>query len=322
MTTRPSTGTERYKTTTLVLTYPPISNQEAEWVSADAEVVEMLRESDFYMIVGRAEALFGELAVDEDHARIDVEISVDGGARDRGTIDLQAVIEEPLPDTFFLEAGAKLIRLWDRDPDDPGGRVLQWFTPDKLLWDMSRGVPGLSGWAARRDLSVFDLLYVGIADTGDSFQRLIANGHTARQRILANERQRSLGARPTDETYLLLFRAEPTFITSFGPDHEFVDADFSPVADGKSVVKDAEKAFIRLLDPKYNKLKYKQYPQGRDGLYGSGLTRYGYVIGEDLAVRTPDVLFRGRRSEDFAHIPVGLDMIMVAGDDVAVVAPA
>ena len=45
--------TQRTKFTILELVYPPISNQEAEWLMGDPEVEERLRTSDFYLIGAR-----------------------------------------------------------------------------------------------------------------------------------------------------------------------------------------------------------------------------------------------------------------------------
>jgi len=48
--------TQYSKITALKLVYPPVSNQEAEWLSKVPEVEELWRQSDFYMIAARAEA--------------------------------------------------------------------------------------------------------------------------------------------------------------------------------------------------------------------------------------------------------------------------
>ena len=42
----------------LQLVYPPISNQEAEWLKDDLEVQEALKNSNLYMICQRSEAFF------------------------------------------------------------------------------------------------------------------------------------------------------------------------------------------------------------------------------------------------------------------------
>ena len=42
----------------LKLVYPPISNQEAEWIKDDPEVIAELKNSNLYMIVQRHESKF------------------------------------------------------------------------------------------------------------------------------------------------------------------------------------------------------------------------------------------------------------------------
>lgn len=42
----------------LKLVYPPISNQEAEWLKDDPEVRELLKQSNLYMIGQRGESSY------------------------------------------------------------------------------------------------------------------------------------------------------------------------------------------------------------------------------------------------------------------------
>ncbi len=49
-----SATSTKSKVTFLETVYPPISNQEAIWLKNDTEVEALLRQSDFYMIGGRA----------------------------------------------------------------------------------------------------------------------------------------------------------------------------------------------------------------------------------------------------------------------------
>ena len=57
---------------------------------------------------------------------------------------------------------------------------------------------------------------------------------------------------------------------------------------------DAEKAFVSLLKPEYNVVKFASYPKGADGLYGSNFVRYGYVICEAMSFNTRRI--RGSRN--------------------------
>lgn len=51
------TGTNRAKITFLELVIPPISNQEAVWFK-DEPFAEYMKQSDFYMIGGKAKSKF------------------------------------------------------------------------------------------------------------------------------------------------------------------------------------------------------------------------------------------------------------------------
>ena len=75
------------------------------------------------------------------------------------------------PESYYLEAGEKIIRLWDGPVKADGSSVLKWFTTEKLLWDRSRDTPGIGGLHRYREFATYDLLYVGIAKKGDSFDR-------------------------------------------------------------------------------------------------------------------------------------------------------
>lgn len=48
----------KVKVSTLTLVYPPMSNQETVWMQSNEAAEAILRQSDFYMIDGRAEARF------------------------------------------------------------------------------------------------------------------------------------------------------------------------------------------------------------------------------------------------------------------------
>lgn len=312
---KPSTSTKS-KLTFLETVYPPISNQEAVWLQKDPAVAALLRKSDFYMIAGRAEAKFLNIRVDEDALIVTFDFVIDQHFTDPVTLlvhDLPGVATCPRSDYWF-EAGEKMIRIWDGPVNQAGSSVLEWFTTEKLIWDRSRGRRGVENFNHYRDAAKYDLLYVGIAKVGDSFDRLIARGHKARMEILANEPQRLPGARVTDETYLFLFKVQPLIMVTFELDHEFQDEDLNSAYNQKAIVADAEKAFVSLLKPNYNIIKFPNYPKGTDGLYGSGYVRYGYAIRECFSFNTAHGRIRGGRNAITGSITNDADAISVEGD--------
>lgn len=301
------TETNRVKITYLELVIPPISNQEAVWFK-DEPFSEYMKQSDFYMIGGKTRSKFSNIRATDDHTQIHFDLYVGDEFKSSGVIHVQQL--QPIIDFEGDEFGVA----WGDDSieffyvKDDENILLARFTPESILFYRSREERGVSGLDNYKDIFVYDLLYVGIAKQGDSYQRLIKNGHHARLEILANEPQRYPGARVTDETFLFLFRLEPLFVSTFGPDSE-IDLDFG--YDHKKIVADAEKAFVSLLKPSYNTIKFKQYPKGADGLYDSKLDRYGYSIGESITFNTPHGRIKGGRNGELRGMTNSADFISV-----------
>lgn len=304
------------KLSILKLVYPPISSQEAVWLQNDAEVEKIMRQSDFYMIAGRAEAKFTNLAHDEKTLKISFTLEM-GIHQVHGYLDIQKLegVASADCESLYIETGEKMIRIWDGPLTEDTSNVLTWFTADKLLWDKWHCRPGINGMENYRDLTSFDLLYVGIAKQGDSYDRLVKNGHEARMKILSNEPQRYPGARVTDEILLFLFNVDPLIMNTFSLDHEFQEQDIEPKMEKKKIVADAEKAYVSLLKPDYNDIKFLQYPKGADGLYNSDYVRYGYVIGESIAFNTAHRTIKGG-CDRFGFITNEADAIFVENDSV------
>lgn len=311
--------TTKAKISSLHLVYPPLSSQEAVWMQKDPDVEAIIRRSDFYMIASRAEATYQDFAFDGATQTISFRFVVGDHFSDDVVLRLNDLpTTAAMPQTeFVLELGPKLIRIWADDPSqDPDADLVDWFTTEKLLFDRSQGRAGIDGFDAYRDAATYDLLYVGIAKVGDTFDRLFDNGHKARMEILSNEPQRYPGARVTDETYLFAFEVEPLVMTSFSLDHVFDDTMYDPPYEQKRIVADAEKAFVSLLKPEYNRTRFKQYPKGADGLYGSDFDRYGYALCENLIFNTADKRFRGGRDPETGFLSNEGDSIFIVGDEV------
>ena len=309
--------TTKSQLSVLQLVFPPITNQEAHWLQDDRDVEAILRRSDFYLIGGRCEAEFVDFKFDHATGDISFMIRLKSGLSDSGALramELPGVVEANCS-SFEVELGEKVIRIWDRPCDQPGAKLLEWFTTDAMLFYRARNRAGIYGFDNHRELLTFELLYVGIAKKGDSFDRLIKNGHNKRVAILSNESQKHPQSRVTDETYLLLFRLETTGFKTFETAEDLEDFGLFPNVSPKNVVADAEKAFVKLLDPQYNVTKYAQYPKGADGLYDCGLTRYGYVLGESMILYTGSATLKGAYGTKLGFSNEA-DRIFVEGDKV------
>ncbi|MEB4613267.1 hypothetical protein [Leucobacter sp. M11] len=312
----------------LHLVFPPVSSFEAEWLKDDKAAEAWLRDSDFYMLAMRPEVRFEDSRLKQHGNLLVVPLTchtLDGTViRDEVVIDGMELAVRALgaePQAYCVEAGPKILKFWAGTEDDfTAGRLeapFEWFTTEKLLYDAGRCLPGISGLGRHREFARYELLYVGIAKSGDTFDRLFKGAHHARQRILSSEYARRDGSRVTDELILFPFRLDPLTFRILGSEDvptQLSDDDWH--AYGKLVVADAEKAFVHLLDPQYNIQKFKNYPKGNDGVYGRGHERYGYVIAENLTLDAPNGIMHGSWDCHTQRFDNEADWIFVEGDNV------
>jgi hypothetical protein len=282
----------------LQLQYPPISNQEAEWLKEDPEVVSLMKKSRLYMIGQRQELLFDEPSFNPLTGELEISFHSHTGEICKGAIDLgmQEVISALMKDQKVdIEAGPKMVRISTPDQSGMPDKILRWYTVDLLLFNKWRRDPALHGFENYRDFSRYSLLYVGIATKGDSYERLIERAHEKRLAVLSNEKQLKPDARLTDEIILFFFDSNPlmirTFDVSSSEDFSLIAAD-PPYTDNQSNI-DAEKAFVFFFKAKYNTVLYKGFPKSTDGFYGLNIDRYMHVINEDLELITESGSFKG-----------------------------
>lgn len=313
----PAMTVTKSKVTALRTVYPPISNAHATVLQKDPEVEALLRTSDFYMIGGRAAAKMSDFETDVKKGKLRCSFAIGDGPSHPVAFNIHELpgVKRAGPSLEIeIDQAGSGFRIWDIS----GGKreIAEWFTTEKLLWDRAHERPGIEGLEDVRVLATYDLLYVGIAKVGDSFDRLLARGHKARQEILAAEPQRYPGARVSDETFLFMFECDPLIITQFEPDHAFKESDLDGDYEAKRITADAEKAFVSLLKPSYNVQLFPNYPKGTDGLYGSDYARYGYTIAEKMAFNTAHGSFRGGVDGATGMINNDADCIFIEGDAV------
>jgi hypothetical protein len=271
----------------LRLAYPPISNQEADWLWGDVAVREYVSNSQLYMIGQRREVFFDNFRHDDERGELIFDLQSADTVIEGVRLPLSHYDED-----LELELGPKIIKIW-RDVECPTeDDLLDWLTVDSLLYDHWRGRREVYGLEAFRVFTSFDLYYVGISKVDDSFSRLFANGHENRARMLSNGTQFEPTARLTDELYIFMFELETLGFARLEPDASEEDIErfltSRPITDVR-LVADAEKAFVKVMNTGYNRVKYKQYPVSADGLYRSGLDRWAFTIDEALVFRTGDI---------------------------------
>lgn len=307
----------------LKLVYPPISNQEAEWLKDDPDVREELKYSNLYMIGQRAESKFdiSQPAIEKINDLWELPFKFcTGTAFSDTTLDFKKLFKyhdiDPKQYEIKIEIGDKMIRVWKCHPQTKKPiDVIEWLTTEKLLFDKWRGHPGITGLSNYRDFTKYYLHYVGISKREDSLTRLVIKPHDARLRILSNENPERHGSRVTDETVLFFFRIEPFRVTTVESEEDINELVNGFVFNRQRIIADSEKAFVNILESKYNTIKYSEYPKGTDGLYDTGLKRYGYVIGEDISFITESQNIIGDYSSD-EKFPEHADLIVIEGEHV------
>ena len=294
----------------LNLVYPPISNQEGVWFWEDKEVREYVKSSKLYMLVHRKELKFLDVDLKEIPRGI-VRFRISMGEYQSSyfsyqfTDNLDMLIEEC--GALDIEEGEKLFRIKKAETGD----VLYWATPDKILYDsITQNIVLESEHSVDIELfQKFDLLYVGISKNNDSFSRLFEKAHHGRLNILSNENTKDKSSRMTDELMILLFEVT-WFNINVLNSIDAIDDLFSYTDDEQAIVADAEKAFVSMLESKYNEVKFRQYPKGKDGLFSKGLQGYSYSINYDLTLSTDKASLVGKY-ENFNR-----DSIIIHGNEV------
>lgn len=301
-------------------------------LASDPDVKTIIRKSNFYMLAMREEIKFSF----EENSSQEIEDGIfnfylvcnnrDGSIiTDTVTLDLNVIAQtfvNDIPDDFIIDYHPKMIRILDGGDfkNEEDRELIYWFTTEKLLYDFSHHLAGISGLHHYHDLSKYELLYVGIAKSADTYQRLFEKAHLARQQILSKEWPRSPESRVTDELYLFSFQINPIGIHSIDENNapkEFAQRSWEPYE--KQILADAEKAFVHLLNPDYNIQKFANYPKGTDGLWGSQYKRYGYVVAENFSLQTSHGEFVGSVDPLTGIVQSTADMILVAGEQVVLV---
>lgn len=301
----------------LKLVLAPLSNQEGEWLWEDPQVREIASESKLYMIGQRQELLFDNYGADSDQENFIFDLVCGTDRIDRVLLPLEQ-FKVPRGWNLVVEMGPKVIRILKTPAGRAGGtpELTHWFTPDRLLFYYWQDGVSVHNLEAFRKFTSFALYYVGISKRGDSFSRLFKTAHENRSRILGNESQIRPTARLTDELMIFLFKVEDLNLDVYTVE----DIDAAAVGTGQPLpaellVADAEKAFVRVMQSKYNTLTYHSYPKSADGLWNQGFTRYGFAVDEPISFTTPSTSMRGGKmftdvAEDQA------DLIFIEGDEV------
>ena len=193
--------------------------------------------------------------------------------------------------------------------------VIDEISPYKIIQYKMYGNGIIEGIDNISEINKYYLHYVGISKKDDSLTRLVIKPHDKRLRILSMENTNSKEFSLSDEINLLFFRVEPIRISTW--EDESVEEFFDNTIDYLSIIADAEKALVSSLNSKYNTIKFKNYPKGKDGLYDAGLKRYGYLIGENITLITNNEIIKGDKFNEY-NLANKADVIFIEGDETSI----
>ncbi len=307
----------------IVLVYPPVSNQEAEWLKNDKGVQDILKTSNLYMIGQRHEAKFD---FDEERILDNLELGpyLEGfliceDKKHFFRFDISEYLKkyyqkfEQDDVEIDFELGDKFFRLVDSNRHN----VLIWFTPDILLYYKSINHPALDGLEEYRELLTYHLHYVGISKKNDSLKRLVIQPHDKRLRILSNEHPMQYASRVTDEIMLFFFKIHTLEVTTYDVDSNFDDLG-SITGTDEAIIAEAEKAFTFILKSQYNDIQFENYPFSEDGLFRHNLGAYLFFFGESLTFITEADKMIGNYTIEVADPDQIADYILIEGEKVSV----
>jgi len=169
----------------------------------------------------------------------------------------------------------------------------------------------------------YEVLYVGECVGEKLTQRFKA--HHALQDMLIEEKVISHSFDKSEELILMPFTIDSymcTMLTGLSPENDWMKAltgDFDVTSNQISL--DAEKALVHGMNPKYNHIRFKNYPLSKDGLYKSDASVFYYSIAENIILKYDAGNIIGCPETSFASSIVGdkdgYTKIFVPGEDKA-----
>lgn len=153
----------------------------------------------------------------------------------------------------------------------------------------------------------YEVLYVGQSVEEKLTQRFKA--HHALQDMLIEEKVISPSFDKSEELILMPFTIDShmcSMLTGFSSEDDWMkafigDFDVTP----NQITLDAEKALVHGMNPKYNHIRFKNYPFSKDGLYKSDASVFYYSIAENMILKYDAGNIIGCPKTEFASSIVG-----------------
>lgn len=146
-------------------------------------------------------------------------------------------------------------------------KIISWFSPDKLFQKHWSGQINAKFSDDYKKMLEYKVHYVGKSTEQNICERL--SSHSTFQEVLINEDPLTYGNIPSNEIMILLMRVKDNnTIVKWGDDStgedisNYIHNYYLP--SDKIISADAEKVLIKHLQPKYNKILYKSFPNKND----------------------------------------------------------
>lgn len=181
------------------------------------------------------------------------------------------------------------------------------FTFDELIYYYSNDAFHIIMRGDFTSAITYEILYVGESVGEKLTQRFKA--HHALQDMLIEEKVISPSFDKSEELILMPFTIDSymcTMLTGFSTENDWKkvligDFDVTP----NQISLDAEKALVHGMNPKYNRIRFKNYPFSRDGLYKSDASVFCYSIAENMILKYDAGIIIGCSETAFASSIVG-----------------
>lgn len=295
---------ERAQLHNLKLVCEPISNRNTEINKKNTDLQQKTMHSNLYMICQRKEILFLEPKIDDDKIlTLNFAFKGSNDIIDSCEINLLEILDLELDDfpdsSIEFDYKSKSFRIVKKENKE----IIFYSNIESLLynkWHKTLGIYGLDNYTA---FTEYDLLYIGMSQK-NSFNRLIENAHETRISIISQQQPKNAYSQLTDEIYFLFFTFESieAKILRYNDNGNIEELFNNQTMPTQKVITDAEKAFIHYLKPPYNEKQYLNYPKSTDGLCKENLNRYGFMISEDITLKTDSGSFKG--SVDITKVDV------------------
>lgn len=182
-------------------------------------------------------------------------------------------------------------------------------TVDEIFCCTARNIGAFGHIGDISSLITFEVLYVGQCVGEPLTKRFKA--HHALQDMLIEENVISRDYDKADELILMPLYVDSDVISVLTPDldeEEFFKVFTNNFDFGsKEVTLDAEKALVHNMNPKYNRIKFLNYPSSKDGLHKTDAHAFSYALAEFAMLKYNDGVVVGCPDTMYASKIVGDD---------------